>query len=192
MQHLDLSSTNLPSQVIIYICDRLRKSRSILSVHFTDNPGLQNPDLVKTVHALMKCKDESKETKVKINVNKEIDYVFDSHMVERLQQQLSDEKKMEGQQFLARDTILIRQVMQQKRIEQKAIDFPKDPESSPLVLTRIIGFKEQIPGSGQWRLSTSNAHPCWHCDQWIYSLIFWDAETIGQNAKKNSHHKVLN
>ena len=44
--------------------------------------------------------------------------------------------------FLARDTILIRQVMQQKRIEQKAIDFPKDLESNPLVISRVIGFKE--------------------------------------------------
>lgn len=33
---------------------------------------------------------------------------------------------------------------------------------------------------------------CWHCDQWIYTLIFWDAETIGKQAKKTTHHKVLN
>lgn len=45
LQHLDLSSTNLPSQVIIFICERLRKSRSILSVHFTNNPGLYEPNL---------------------------------------------------------------------------------------------------------------------------------------------------
>lgn len=41
LQHLDLTSTNLPSQVIIHLCNRLRKSRSICSVHFTDNPGLE-------------------------------------------------------------------------------------------------------------------------------------------------------
>ena len=38
--------------------------------------------------------------------------------------------------------------MQQKRIEQKAIDFPKDPEYRKLILNRMIGFKEQMPGSG--------------------------------------------
>ena len=49
LQHLDLSSTNLPSQVLVYLCDRLRKSRSILSVHFSDNPGLQDESVEKTI-----------------------------------------------------------------------------------------------------------------------------------------------
>ena len=57
LQHLDLTSTNLPSQVIIYLCERLRKSRSILSVHFTNNPGLYEPNLEQTVRQLLKCKD---------------------------------------------------------------------------------------------------------------------------------------
>lgn len=93
---------------------------------------------------------------------------------------------------LARDTIKLRQIMQQKRIEQKAIEFPKDPDSKQMILSRVIGFKEQMPGSGQWRMLDDPVDQCWHCDQWIYSLIFWDAETIGKQAQKTTHHKVHN
>ena len=61
-----------------------------------------------------------------------------------------------------------------------------------MILTRMIGLKEQMPGSGQWRLLTQASDECWHCNQWIYTLIFWDAETIAREAKKSTHHKVLN
>ena len=61
-----------------------------------------------------------------------------------------------------------------------------------MILTRVIGFREQMPGSGQWRQLTDAADRCWHCDQWIYSLVFWDADTIGRRARKAFHHKVLN
>jgi len=49
-----------------------------------------------------------------------------------------------------------------------------------------------MPGSGQWQLLSDRQDQCWHCDQWIYSLVFWDAETIGKKAKKIVHPKVLN
>ena len=79
----------------------------------------------------------------KINVNSTIDYAFNTNMMERLQQSLKNESAgEEGDKFMARDTIKIKQIMQQKRIDQKVIDFPKDPESKELILSRMIGFKE--------------------------------------------------
>ena len=69
LQHLDLTCTNLSSQVIIHLCNRLRKSRSICAVHFTDNPGLQSETLEETVQALLKCKQKD-GPRVKLNVNK--------------------------------------------------------------------------------------------------------------------------
>ena len=50
-----------------------------------------------------------------------------------------------------------------------------------LIITRNLGHKIDIPGSGQWRLMTDNNkgdHDCWICDKQIYSLIFWN-ELIG-------------
>ena len=41
-----------------------------------------------------------------------IDYALNSNMMERLQQSLKNESAQEGEQFLARDTIKIRQIMQ--------------------------------------------------------------------------------
>lgn len=82
MQHIDLTSTNLPSQVIIHLCNRLRKSRSILSMHLTDNPGLSNQDLEQTISAILKCKP--KEPHQKINVNRQTDFALNSNMVEIL------------------------------------------------------------------------------------------------------------
>ena len=39
---------------------------------------------------------------------------------------------------------------------------------------------------------TDRDDKCWHCDQWIYSLVFWDAATIGKTARAAVHPKVLN
>jgi len=50
-----------------------------------------------------------------------------------------------------------------------------------LVVTRNIGHKEDIPGSGQWRMITKDIpghNECWVCDRHVYSLIFWN-ELIG-------------
>lgn len=30
---------------------------------------------------------------------------------------------------------------------------------------------------------TEKDDACWHCDQWIFTLIFWDKKTIGKNAQ---------
>ena len=83
LQHLDLTSTNLPSQVIIYLCDRLRKSRSILSAHFSDNPGLQDEFIEQTIARIMKCKENVPRNT--IHVNRQIDFAWNSKMMERLQ-----------------------------------------------------------------------------------------------------------
>lgn len=83
LQHLDLTSTNLPSQVIIHLCNRLRKSRSICSVHFTDNPGLEEVTLEQTIQKLMRGKPRG-EPRVKVDVNSQIDFALDSNMLQRL------------------------------------------------------------------------------------------------------------
>jgi hypothetical protein len=40
LTHLDLSSTGLTSQIIHGLGKTLRRSRSLLSVHLSENPGL--------------------------------------------------------------------------------------------------------------------------------------------------------
>ena len=56
-----------------------------------------------------------------------------------------------------------------------------DAERSTLIITRMLGHKEEMPGSGRWRVITKEnigQNECWVCDRKIYSLIFWN-ELIG-------------
>ena len=48
-----------------------------------------------------------------------------------------------------------------------------------LIFTRQLGHKENMPGSGQWRMIDDDTQDCWVCDRVVYSLIFWNEE-IGQ------------
>ena len=39
---------------------------------------------------------------------------------------------------------------------------------------RVMGHKQDMPGSGQWRMQTnSDEKQCWVCNGTIYNLIFW-------------------
>ena len=47
-------------------------------------------------------------------------------------------------------------------------------------ITRLLGFKNQMPGSGRWNMHTVHeADNCPLCDNWNYCLIFWN-EKIGR------------
>lgn len=46
-----------------------------------------------------------------------------------------------------------------------------------LVISRNLGHKEDMPGSGQFHVHTSKVlhnNNCWVCDKKIYSMIFWN------------------
>lgn len=58
-------------------------------------------------------------------------------------------------------------------------------DSKDLSLTRILESKDQMPGMQQWRLKTVNEQEqCWQCDNWIYTLYFWN-ENIGSYNEHN-------
>ena len=56
--------------------------------------------------------------------------------------------KKETERNLASDAIKLRQILQQKRIESRVTEFPRNDDAIDLILTRHIGLKESIPGSG--------------------------------------------
>ena len=70
--------------MIIHLCQRLRKSRSLCAVHFTGNPGLDEVSLENNVLKLLRCKPKE-GPKVKIDITKQIDFALDSNMLIRLQ-----------------------------------------------------------------------------------------------------------
>jgi hypothetical protein len=46
-------------------------------------------------------------------------------------------------------------------------------ENNKLIFDRILGHKNDVPGSGQWRQLTKVNEKCWVCQDHVYSLIFW-------------------
>ena len=53
--------------------------------------------------------------------------------------------------------------------------------SDQLIFQRMLGHKEEMPGSGQWYESSKNAvackphykNECWMCEGHVYSVLFW-------------------
>lgn len=66
---------------------------------------------------------------------------------------------------------------------RQEVDFNTD--SKDLTITRILERKELMTGSARWRLYTvQEQESCWLCDNWIYTLYFWN-EKIGQYNERN-------
>ena len=60
-------------------------------------------------------------------------------------------------------------------------------DSNNMTLTRILGHKERMKGSGRWLMQTQiERDGCWRCDQWGFTLFFWN-EKIG---KFNNVNKI--
>ena len=44
-----------------------------------------------------------------------------------------------------------------------------------LTISRVLGHKALMPGSGQWRLNKKlDASACWYCGNWSFALVFWN------------------
>ena len=55
-------------------------------------------------------------------------------------------------------------------------------EKNILVISRLIGHKDDMPGSGRWNFfqqSIKETNDCWICDKQIYTLIFWN-QLVGE------------
>ena len=69
-------------------------------------------------------------------------------------------------------------------------------DSKNLQITRKLGHKHRMPGSGRWLISdVKEADSCWACDGWTFTLYFWnrsigqynDLNTIGIDKKSKKH-----
>ena len=55
-----------------------------------------------------------------------------------------------------------------------------------LSISRMLGHEKDMPGSGQWRFTKAlDKSACWHCHNWIHTIIFWNEE-IGIAYPKTS------
>ena len=147
LQHVDLQNTNLPAWVIANLALKLRRSRSLLSLHLSDNVGLGARGLKDKVFNTLHCK--AKETKNHVSLGEVEHKAFREPSIRRLQTQLTTQSfKLGEERNMASDAIKIKQICQQKRIESRVTEFPKNDNVTEMILTRHIGLKEEIPGSG--------------------------------------------
>lgn len=59
-------------------------------------------------------------------------------------------------------------------------------EKVDLTISRMLGHKKDIPGSGQWQFNKKgDKNGCWNCSNWIYTLVFWNEDIGILNSKNN-------
>ena len=147
LQHVDLQNTNLPAWVIANLAQKLRKSRSLLSLHLSDNVGLGARGLKDKVFKTLRCKEL--ESKNHVHLGDVEHKAFREPSFRRLKTQLSTQSfKLGEERNMASDAIQVKQILQQKRIESRVTEFPRNDDANEMILTRHIGLKEAMPGSG--------------------------------------------
>ena len=153
--HLDLTQTNLSEQMILHIIQGIRKSKSLMAVHFSGNPGV-------TKH----LKEEAKSIlKAKIVV---------ARPALNLQRCLSQATLKSYQRLFIQESVKIKQLNNLKRIVQNGSTDDKffSPDQK-LIFSRYLMHSKEIPLSGQWRIITEKKDHCWICDKQVKGYIFW-------------------
>ena len=128
--HLDLSQTNLSEQMILNIIPGIKKSRSLMAVHFSGNPGVTK-----------RLKEEAKSIlKAKVVV---------ARPALNLQRCLSQATLKKYSQLFMQESIKIKQLNNLKRIVQNgATDDKYFSPDQKLIFSRYLLHKKEIPLSG--------------------------------------------
>lgn len=82
-----------------------------------------------------------------------------------LLRQLTMGREEAGDKPIARETIKLKQNMERKRIYSMVNELPtEEAADNRLIFTRILGHKQDMRGSGQWRMIKDKNEECWICD----------------------------
>ena len=73
--------------------------------------------------------------------------------------------------------IKLQSIVNSKRMNE--LIHPNVINKKTCIITRHIGYKKMIPGSGQWKILTEEKDECWFCGQHILTLFIWSPR-IGQ------------
>ena len=152
LMHLDLSCTGLSPLIVKEIGNAMRRARSLLSIHLSDNPGLTKANL------------EYLPARLKFRPNE------DMQRFHRIQSFLKDKYEAD-----------LKEGIVWKMTKQVSFHKRKVEPMDKMVLQRIIGFRGEQPGVGQWfetsrRTCQDQKHyksECWVCEKHIYSVLLW-------------------
>ena len=201
MQHINLTSTGLGTYIIREIGVNMRKSRALMSIHLSGNPGLTRQNMKIFTEGLKVRKDENIDRFIRIDK-----IVKQAMKEENKQTQMMDAIKAKGSR--GHDLTI-----------NKTKKEPTMSPSDKLILQRFLGHAHEWPGSAQWYHSSvkesfrthlkgqkrrdfgcsdeENEKPsnvedwymetvdsavaysphhhtnCWICEKHAYTIIFW-------------------
>ena len=161
--HMNLTGTGLSSGVIYEMGNCLRRARSLLCLHLSGNPGLTQENF-EYLGDRIRCRtreDIERFTRVSYVVKEAVKVAgISSNIISGVREKVN------------RDTEF-KMLHKSDPIETSAND--------QLIFQRMLGHKEEQPGSGQWYESSKEAvackphykNECWICQGHVYSFLFW-------------------
>ena len=162
--HLDLSQTNLTEYMLWKIGSSLSRGRTIVAVHFSGNPGV-TPSVKAQLFNRIRCKN------MKLERNFRLEAGIDMYDL--------GERKSEGErkpvpEHLFQDDKQARMIKKQSVLNVMTSEQVEFKSNQILTFERQLGFKEIMPGSGQWRqLMEPRREKCWMCNQSSFVLVLW-------------------
>jgi hypothetical protein len=153
--HFDLTSTGLNKFLIFELGKMLKRSRSLLAIHMSENPGLSEENVSYLRRRIVARPNENIGRFNRIN-----------NTVKDL---LKDRPG---------DLIDVLYTKQQRAMEHNTDDFKP---AEKMIFQRQLGFKDEVPGAGQWYQSSNMVvpnpnhykHNCWICEGHVFSIVFW-------------------
>ena len=159
--HVNISHTNLSRGMLLSLGPILRKSRSMLVLHASGNPGIapsKDPGTLDEVRAALHERAHCAENidTVHIDIGEQVKLGARNDGPNSLKAGLKLKKYNEDRARKA-----------DGRIPELENDIDK------LVFERLINHKKDMPGAGQWRLLHKADQKCWICSNKVYSIVLW-------------------
>lgn len=82
---------------------------------------------------------------------------------------------------LAQQTYALKEQKNQQNALKK--DLPVDPNTrfdGNMIVSRLIGFKKELPGSAQWQMLMRPENECWICENYRLTYFFWNDDSVAE------------
>jgi len=132
--------------MMVKIANALARAKSLTSIHLCSNPGT-TVRVKEYMQRRVRCMPQ--RNRVKFPISEILNRLQNTVTKDILKRQLTCLRGVKGEKPVARETIKIKQNKERKRIFSLVNDFGGDTqEESVMILSRILGHKMDMPGSG--------------------------------------------
>ena len=164
---LDLSHTQLRANLLRELVTCLRRAQSLLTLDISGNPGVSD-ELRAYLERRVHCRPDPLDLERLCYVQADMNDVNKAY----------DEKNNKNEKIL--DSMEVRNIREvtSTKFTNRLTNVRTYQANENLIYQRILGHKDDMPGSGQWiETSTATAPPellnDWITNKSIYTLVFW-------------------